>query len=66
MAKKLRYRLHWNSSHKPSAALKWVVFDWKLFCPVAYAETRVAGQRLRAFLNSGCASPTQEKPNGKQ
>jgi hypothetical protein len=52
MAKKLRYRLHWASSDAPNPAFKWVIYDWRFFCPVAYAETRVNGRRVCDFLNS--------------
>lgn len=52
MAKKLRYRLHWASGDAPKPSLKWVVYDWTLICPVAYAESRVAGRKLCAFLNT--------------
>jgi hypothetical protein len=50
--KKLRYRLHWASSDRPRPEFKWVVYDWKYFCPVAYSETRVGGRRLSEFLNA--------------
>ena len=49
--KKLRYRLHWASGDAPRPQLKWIVYDWKLICPVAYAETRVGGRRMCDFLN---------------
>ncbi len=51
MAKKLRYRLHWASGSAPKPSLKWAVYDWKLICPVAYAESRVVGRRLCDLLN---------------
>jgi len=50
--KKLRYRLHWASGDAPRPSLKWVVYDWKLICPVAYSESRVGGRRVCAFLNA--------------
>jgi hypothetical protein len=49
--KKLRYKLHWASGNSPNPALNWVIYDWTLRCPVAFAQTRVAGQNLCAFLN---------------
>ena len=52
---KLRYRLHWASGQAPKPVLKWVIYDWALICPVAYAATRGAGQRLCAFLNAESA-----------
>lgn len=52
MAKKLRYRLHWASGQAPKPTLKWVIYDWKLICPIAYSESRVAARRLCAFLNA--------------
>ena len=51
-SRKPRYRLHWASGATPRPALKWVVYDWTLICPVAYAETRVAGRKICAFLNA--------------
>lgn len=51
MVKKLRYRLHWSSGQGPKASLKWVIYDWMLICPVAYAESRVAGRKICDFLN---------------
>ncbi len=50
--RKPRYRLHWASGNAPKPSLKWVIYDWKLICPVAYSESRVAARRLCAFLNS--------------
>lgn len=47
-----RYRLHWASAPTPRATLKWAIYDWKLYCPVAYAETRIAGRRICQFLNA--------------
>lgn len=55
MSKKPRYRLHWASGDAPKPTLKWVIYDWTLICPVAYAESRVAGRKLCAFLNSESA-----------
>ncbi len=52
MKKKLRYRLHWASGQGPKPSLKWVIYDWQLICPVAYAERRDEGRELCAFLNS--------------
>lgn len=49
---KPRYRLHWASGRAPDPLLKWVIYDWKLICPVAYSESRVAARRLCAFLNA--------------
>ena len=49
--KKLRYRLHWASGDSPKPALKWVVYDWRLICPVFYSETRVMGRKICAILN---------------
>lgn len=51
MTRKFRYRLHWASGNSPKPELKWVIYDWKLICPVAYAETRKDGQKIRKFLN---------------
>lgn len=50
--KKLRYRLHWASGDAPRPQFKWVIYDWNFRCPVAYAESRVGGRKLCAFLNS--------------
>lgn len=52
MAKKLRYRLHWASGDAPRPSLKWAIYDWKLICPVAYAERRETGRKIADFLNS--------------
>lgn len=51
MSKKLRYKLHWASSYSPKPELKWVIYDWKLICPIAYSETRINGRKLCDFLN---------------
>ena len=52
---KKRYRLHWANEHDrgPRPDFKWTVYDWQRghCCPVAYAETRVAGRELCDFLN---------------
>ncbi len=37
------------------------IYDWTLICPVAYTESRVAGQRLRAFLNAESVKVRQGK-----
>jgi hypothetical protein len=50
--KKLRYRLHWASGHAPKPSLKWVIYDWVLICPVAYAEKRSFGRKLCNWLNA--------------
>lgn len=52
MAKKLRYRLHWSSGLAPKPSLKWVIYDWRLICPIAYCESRIEGRELTKFLNS--------------
>lgn len=52
MAKKLRYRLHWASGHGPKPSLKWVIYDWRLICPVAYFEARVTARKFCALLNA--------------
>lgn len=51
MAMKLRYRLHWASGQGPRPEFKWAVYDWKFCCAVAFAETRVMGRKICAFLN---------------
>lgn len=51
MPKKLRYRLHWASGSGPKPTLKWAIYDWRLICPVAYAESRKAGRAICDFLN---------------
>lgn len=49
--KKLRFRLHWAAGNAPRPSLKWVIYDWNLRCPIAYAETRINGRRMCEFLN---------------
>jgi hypothetical protein len=53
---KLRYRLHWASGQGPKPSLKWAIYDWRLICPVAYAESRVTGRKICALLNAESAS----------
>jgi len=60
--KKLRYRLHWVSGHAPKPALKWVIYDWQLICPVAYMELRAVGRKVCALLNAAC----RESEHGKE
>lgn len=52
MSKKLRYRLHWSGQQAPKPSLKWVIYDWALFYPVAYCESRVTGRKVCALLNT--------------
>jgi hypothetical protein len=61
--RKLRYRLHWASGDAPKPSLKWVVYDWKLICPVAYVESRVTGRKVCALLNAE-ASPSTPPTGG--
>lgn len=52
MARKLRYKLHWASSQeRPVSSLKWVIYDWSIFGPVAYVQTRVLGRKICDLLN---------------
>lgn len=51
MATKLRYRLHWASGHAPKPSLKWVIYDWRLICPIAYLESRATARKICALLN---------------
>lgn len=64
--KKLHYRLHWASGSGPRPSLKWVVYDWskEFCCPVAYAETRVMGRKLCAWLNANSAPETAAGDSG--
>ena len=48
---KIKYKLHWASSNSPDPKLKWVIYNWHLKCPVAYAETRSIGRLLCDYLN---------------
>lgn len=50
--KKLRYRLHWASGAAPKPSLRWVIYDWKLICPIAYTETRIIGRKICDLLNA--------------
>ena len=47
---KLRYKLHWNANGEIKE-FKWVIYDWKLKCPIAFAETRKFGRALVWFYN---------------
>ena len=58
---KPRHRLHWASGQAPKPSLKWVIYDWRLICPVAYSETRVAGRKVCDFLNALDQAAQQEE-----
>jgi hypothetical protein len=62
MRKQLRYKLHWAAGQGPSPVLKWVIYDWKLICVVAYAETRVLGRKLADFLNAHAEDARRRRP----
>lgn len=47
---KLRYKLHWNSNPEVKE-FKWVIYDWKLKKPIAYAQTRIFGRAVAWFYN---------------
>ena len=51
---KYRYKLHWNSGDSnrfPKCNFKWVIYDWKLICPIAFFETRKLGRIICNLLN---------------
>jgi hypothetical protein len=48
---KIRYRLHWAGEDAPFPSLKWVIYDWKLICRIAYLERREVGREVCALLN---------------
>lgn len=48
---KTRYKLHWASGRGPSPELKWQIWDWAIYAPVAHLENRALARKVCALLN---------------
>lgn len=49
---KTRYKLHWASGQGPSPELKWQIWDWTIYKPIAHLENRKIGREICLLLNA--------------